>query len=98
MRLLVVLILSMLWSSMTQANDINISTINKDGNTVFFLQAGAFNLEKDALQRKAALTALVKEPIEIKILLINIFIWCKSAQSMNIKTRESLKTDCRKKL
>ncbi|CAM4443052.1 MAG: Type 3 secretion system secretin [Legionella sp.] len=62
----IVLTFLILCSTFVYANDINISTSTKDGNTTFFLQAGAFNLEKDAQQRKAQLSKLVDSPIEIK--------------------------------
>ncbi|MFJ1267339.1 GspD family T2SS secretin variant LspD [Legionella lytica] len=62
----IVLTFLILCSTFVYANDINISTTTKDGNTTFFLQAGAFNLEKDAQQRKAQLSKLVDSPIEIK--------------------------------
>ncbi len=51
---------------MTYANDINISTVTKNGNTLFYLQAGAFNLEKDAKLRQEELAKLVTQEIEIK--------------------------------
>ncbi|MDR3503607.1 MAG: GspD family T2SS secretin variant LspD [Legionella sp.] len=62
----IVLTFLILCSTFVYANDINISTTTKDGNTTFFLQAGAFNLEKDAQQRKKQLSNLVDSPIEIK--------------------------------
>jgi general secretion pathway protein D len=62
----IVLTFLILCSTFIYANDINISTTTKDGNTTFFLQAGAFNLEKDAQQRKKQLSKLVDSPIEIK--------------------------------
>ncbi|USQ15064.1 GspD family T2SS secretin variant LspD [Legionella lytica] len=62
----IVLTFLILCSTFVYANDINISTTTKDGNTTFFLQAGAFNLEKDAQQRKKQLSTLVNSPIEIK--------------------------------
>jgi len=66
MRALAILLIALVWPSFIYANDVNISTVTVDGATVFYLQAGAFNLEKDAIQRKKDLTALVKQPIEIK--------------------------------
>lgn len=66
MRSIVLTFLIFICSTLTYANDINISTTTKDGNTTFFLQAGAFNLEKDAKQRQKELSKLVNEPIEIK--------------------------------
>ncbi|MDI1352577.1 MAG: SPOR domain-containing protein, partial [bacterium] len=66
MRSIVALILALVWSSLIHANDVNISTVTKNGNTVFFLQAGAFNLEKDAQSRQKALLKQVSEPVEIK--------------------------------
>ncbi len=62
----IVLTILILCSTFVFANDINISTTTKDGNTTFFLQAGAFNLEKDAQQRKKQLSKFVDSPIEIK--------------------------------
>ncbi|KTD73548.1 GspD family T2SS secretin variant LspD [Legionella tucsonensis] len=66
MRSIVILILTFICSALTHANEINISTTTKNGNTTFYLQAGAFNLEKDAKQRQQELSALVSEPVEIK--------------------------------
>lgn len=66
MRSIAVMLLTILWSLTIYANDINISTIDKDGTTIFYLQAGAFNLEKDALLRQKELSTRVKEPIVIK--------------------------------
>lgn len=51
---------------MTYANDVNISTVSKNGSTIFFLQAGAFNLEKDAEARKNELAGQTKQVINIK--------------------------------
>ncbi|WP_454785828.1 GspD family T2SS secretin variant LspD [Legionella sp. WA2024007413] len=66
MRSIVIIILTFICSALTYANEINISTTTKNGNTTFYLQAGAFNLEKDAKQRQKELSALVSEPVEIK--------------------------------
>ncbi len=66
MRSIVVLFLALLWSSFTWANDINISTVTKNGNTLFYLQAGAFNLEKDAKLRQKELAERVNQNVEIK--------------------------------
>ncbi|MBI2786993.1 MAG: SPOR domain-containing protein, partial [Legionella longbeachae] len=66
MRSIVILLLTFICSALSHANDINISTTTKNGNTIFFLQAGAFNLEKDAKLRQKELTPLVSEPIQIK--------------------------------
>ncbi|HHX4256077.1 TPA: GspD family T2SS secretin variant LspD [Legionella anisa] len=66
MRSIVIIILTFICSALIHANEINISTTTKNGNTTFYLQAGAFNLEKDAKQRQQELSALVSEPVEIK--------------------------------
>ncbi|WP_454782577.1 GspD family T2SS secretin variant LspD [Legionella sp. WA2022007384] len=66
MRSIVIIILTFICSALTYANEINISTTTKNGNTTFYLQAGAFNLEKDAKQRQKELSSLVSEPVEIK--------------------------------
>ncbi|MGC1182277.1 SPOR domain-containing protein, partial [Legionella sp.] len=66
MRSIVFTFLIFICSTLIYANDINISTTTKDGNTTFFLQAGAFNLEKDAKQRQKELSSMVSEPLEIK--------------------------------
>ncbi|CAM3088123.1 type II protein secretion LspD [Legionella steigerwaltii] len=66
MRSIVIIILTFICSALIHANEINISTTTKNGNTTFYLQAGAFNLEKDAKQREKELSALVSEHIEIK--------------------------------
>jgi len=66
MRLILIILLALIYSSVTCANDINISTITKNGTTAFYLQAGAYNLEKDAQLRLKELSGLVKQPIEIK--------------------------------
>lgn len=66
MRSIGFVLVALLLSSLTYANDVNISTVTKNGVSIFFLQAGAYNLEKDAKQRQKELAAQVKEPIEIK--------------------------------
>lgn len=66
MRLIVLTFLMFVCSALTYASDINISTTVKDGTTLFYLQAGAFNLEKDAKERQNELSTLISEPIEIK--------------------------------
>ncbi|MGL5743167.1 MAG: GspD family T2SS secretin variant LspD [Legionella sp.] len=66
MRSIVITILVFICSALTHANEINISTTTQNGSTTFFLQAGAFNLEKAAQQRQKELAALVSEPVEIK--------------------------------
>lgn len=66
MRSTVLLVLALNWTSIIYANDINISTISKDGETQFYLQAGAFNFEKDAKDRAKELAAKVTQPVEIK--------------------------------
>ncbi len=67
MRAIVLLILTLLClSSLVFANDVNISTVTQKGTTLFYLQAGAFNLEKDAEIRRQQLTQQVDNPVEIK--------------------------------
>ncbi|KTD43228.1 GspD family T2SS secretin variant LspD [Legionella quateirensis] len=66
MRSLVILLLALMWSSLIHANDVNISTITKNGSTIFYLQAGAFNLKKDAELRQQELSKLTEQKIEIK--------------------------------
>lgn len=66
MRSIVIVFLTFICSTLIHANEINISTTTKNGNTTFFLQAGAFNLQKDAQQRQKELSVLVSEPVEIK--------------------------------
>lgn len=66
MRSLALILLALLWVVSVHANDVNISTIEKDGSTLFYLQAGAFNLEKDAKLRQQELSQLVKETVVIK--------------------------------
>lgn len=66
MRSIVIIILTFFCSALIHANEINISTTTKNGNTTFYLQAGAFNLEKDAKQREKELSSLIGEHIEIK--------------------------------
>lgn len=66
MRSIVVIFLALLCSSLIYANDVNISTVTKNGNTFFYLQAGAFNLEKDAKLRQKELAGIVKQDVEIK--------------------------------
>ena len=66
MRSIVILLLALIWSSLIYANDVNISTVTQDGNTVFFLQAGAFSLEKDAKKRQNELKQLVDQQVDIK--------------------------------
>jgi general secretion pathway protein D len=66
LRSIVILLLALSWSSLMHANDINISTVTQNGTTIFYLQAGAFNLEKDARLRQKKLAKLVEQKIEIK--------------------------------
>lgn len=66
MRSTVIILLTLVWSSLTHANDVNISTVTKNGSTIFYLQAGAFNLEKDAKHRQKELSALAEQTVEIK--------------------------------
>ncbi len=66
MRSIVTLFLLFICLTFAYANDINISTTTKDGNTLFFLQAGVFTLEKDAQQRQKELSQLANQPVEIK--------------------------------
>jgi general secretion pathway protein D len=66
MRSIALLLLTLLWSMTTFANDVNISTVTNNGTTAFFLQAGAFSLEKDAQARQKELTAQTSQQIEIK--------------------------------
>lgn len=67
MRAIISLFIVLLCASFAIANDVNLSTITKDGETQFYLQAGAFALEKNANDRKAELLPLVNNlPVEIK--------------------------------
>lgn len=66
MRVLLFSILILICSALGFANDINISTSTRNGTTTFFLQAGAFNLEKDAKQRQKELETLTNESILVK--------------------------------
>ena len=56
----------LIWSFSVYANDINISASTKNGITFFYLQAGAFTIEKDAEMRSKALQEQVQQPVEIK--------------------------------
>ncbi|KTD82371.1 GspD family T2SS secretin variant LspD [Legionella waltersii] len=66
MRSLVIVLLALICLSLVYANDVNISTVSRDGNTIFYLQAGAFNLEKDAKLRQEELSKQVSQSVEIK--------------------------------
>ncbi|HAZ7574626.1 GspD family T2SS secretin variant LspD [Legionella sp. PATHC032] len=66
MRSIVIILLAFVFCSLVHANDVNISTVTKDGNTFFYLQAGAYNLEKDAKIRQNELAKLVDQKVEIK--------------------------------
>lgn len=66
MRSIVIILLAFICSSLVRANDVNISTVTKDGNTIFYLQAGAYNLEKDAKIRQNELAKLIDQQVEIK--------------------------------
>lgn len=68
MRLSVFLLLALLWPSFLQANDVNLSALTKNGNTLFYLQAGTYNLEKDAKLRQSEIQKIIKQPVEIKSL------------------------------
>lgn len=102
MRSLALILLALLWVVSVHANDINISTIEKDGSTLFYLQAGAFNLEKDAKTRKKELSGLVKEPVIIKNLadkslyLVQIGPIKEYQTARQLKDRLSQKTDSKK--
>lgn len=66
MRSKALLLLSLTWSLVSHANDVNISTVTLNGATRFFLQAGAFNFEKDAQARAKRLSERTQEKIEVK--------------------------------
>ncbi|HAU1319457.1 TPA: type II protein secretion LspD [Legionella pneumophila] len=66
MRSIVIILLAFVCCTLVLANDVNISTVTKDGNTIFYLQAGAYNLEKDAKIRQNELAQLVDQKVEIK--------------------------------
>lgn len=66
MRLLTIIFLVFLGSALSHANDVNISSVTKDGGTLFYLQAGTFSLEKDAQLKQKELAAKIKQPVEIK--------------------------------
>ena len=66
MRSIALLFLAFTWSLLTYANDVNISTVTKNGTTLFFLQAGAFSLEKDAESRQKELSQQISQRVEIK--------------------------------
>jgi general secretion pathway protein D len=69
MRFIAILLLALIGSPLTYAHDVNISTVTQNGITVFYLQAGAFSLEKDAQLRQTEIQAQIKQPVEIKDLL-----------------------------
>lgn len=66
MRSILCLLIALTWSSLLQAHDVNISTVTKNDATVFYLQAGAFSLAKDAELRKKELSQQVSQTVEIK--------------------------------
>ncbi len=66
MRLKVLISAILILPSFVWANDINISTTTKNGKTLFYLQAGAFTSEKQAIKRQLLLAKLVKQTVEIK--------------------------------
>ncbi|MDP3267753.1 MAG: GspD family T2SS secretin variant LspD [Legionella sp.] len=66
MRATVIILITIIWSSIIHANDVNISTVTKNGATVFFLQAGAFTIPKEAQSRQKELQAQVSQPVEVK--------------------------------
>lgn len=66
MRATVIILITIIWSSIIHANDVNISTVTKNRATVFFLQAGAFTIPKEAQSRQKELQAQVSQPVEIK--------------------------------
>ncbi|RUR07528.1 GspD family T2SS secretin variant LspD [Legionella sp. km772] len=66
MRSKALLLLTLIWSLVTYANDVNISTVSQNDTTIFFLQAGAFNFEKDAQARAKELAEKTQQKIEIK--------------------------------
>lgn len=60
------LLLTIVWSLVTYANDVNISTATENGSSLFYLQAGVFAFEKDAKTRFKELSEKTPEKIEIK--------------------------------
>lgn len=66
MRLLTIIFLVFMGSALSHANDVNISSVTKDGSTLFYLQAGTYSLEKDAQLRQKELATQIKQPVEIK--------------------------------
>ncbi len=66
MRSKALLLLTTIWSLAIYANDVNISTVTQKGTTVFYLQAGAFNFEKEAQSRLKELSEKTQQKIEIK--------------------------------
>lgn len=91
MRAIVVLLFILLWSSLACANDINISTVTKNGTTLFYLQAGAFNLEKHAKQRQKELAGLVQQHVEIKNLADKSLYLVQIGPINNYQTARALK-------
>lgn len=66
MRSKALLLLTLSWSLACYANDVNISTVTQNDKTIFFLQAGAFNFEKDAQARAKELADKTQQKIEVK--------------------------------
>ncbi len=66
MRNIVTVFLFLILLNPALANSFDIKTVNKDGQTVFYLQAGAFLQEKNAQKLKKELSTKVKQAIEIK--------------------------------
>lgn len=66
MRSKALIILAFFCCSYIYANDVNISTISKNGSTYFYLQAGTYTSEKEAKARSQALSKEINNPVEIK--------------------------------
>lgn len=96
MRYIAIIFLTLIWSFATFANDVNISTVTKNGSTIFFLQAGAFNLEKDALARQNELASKTTEKINIKKLLDKHLYLVEIGPINDYQTAQSLKTQLSK--
>lgn len=97
MRSIVIILLAFVCCSLVRANDVNISTVTKDGNTFFYLQAGAYNLEKDAKIRQNELAKLVDQKVEIKNLADKHLYLVQIGQLMITKLQEHSKKSYLKK-
>lgn len=66
MRFFLSALMSLILSSHSFANDIDIKTLSKNGSTVFMLQVGAFTKKENAEKFKEQISSQAKEPVSVE--------------------------------